>query len=442
VLVYYFKGKNLIREKTNANDSIACNMEEISVRYRNSHLIDENCILHQGDFLLHKDGSWSKSNGDEDVKFNLNGSDRVITRSLQNWHTHLAMILNRGTGEDLPLQRWLEEIIFPTEKKLNSELVELGTKASCAELIATGTTFACDMYYFPKQMAKGMIDSGIRGIAGGTVTDFPTSSYPNGPKQSINDLDNLLKEGTNNHRVEYAVAPHAIYTCGKETLIKSSELSRKHNSFLLTHASETRTEVANCHKENGCYPIEYLDSINFFDENKSVLAHCGWLKKNEMRTLGKYNSKAVHCPASNMKLGVGGTMSYPAMIEAGVDVRLGTDGSASNNSIDLRQDAKLASLVQRHDHWDASILNPIELWKLATKESKDWVAWNLDDMRMRPYGLDKRRILANLVFSNADCLDVWVDGVELRHGGITMSLDVNKITNDLEFAVNDYYKDI
>tara|TARA_Y100001980_G_C14549346_1_gene331170 strand:- start:219 stop:1475 length:1257 start_codon:yes stop_codon:yes gene_type:complete len=417
-------------------------MPEIPVRYRNSHLIDENCVLHEGNFLLHEDGSWSKSNGDEDVKYNLDGSDRIITRSLQNWHTHLAMILNRGTGEDLPLNRWLEEIIFPTEKKLSSDLVELGTKASCAELIATGTTFACDMYYFPEQMAQGLIDSGIRGIAGGTITDFPTSSYPEGPNQAINELDNILRNGTNNSRVEYAVAPHAIYTCEKETLIKASELSRKHNSFLLTHASETRTEVANCYKKNDCYPIEYLDSLNFFDSNKSVLAHCGWLKKNEMRILSKNKSKAVHCPTSNMKLGVGGTMSYPAMTHAGVDVRLGTDGSASNNSIDLRQEAKLASLIQRHDHWDASILNPVELWKLSTKGSKDWVTWNLDDIRMRPLGVDKNRILANLVFSNADCLDVWVDGVELRHGGITMSLDVEKISIDLEIAVNDYYEGI
>jgi len=417
-------------------------MTEVPVRYRDSRLIDENGILHHGDFLLHKDGSWSKSKGDEDVKFNLNGSDRVITRSLQNWHTHLAMILNRGTGEDLPLQRWLNEIIFPTEKKLTKELVELGTKAACAELIATGTTFACDMYYFPEQMANGMIEAGIRGIAGGTVTDFPTTSYPNGPEQAIGDLDNLLKEGTGNSRVEYAIAPHAIYTCEKETLIKSSEIAKRNNSYLLTHASETRNEVATCHKENGCYPIEYLDSIGFFESNKTVLAHCGWLKKNEMRLMAKYDSKAVHCPTSNMKLGIGGTMSYPAMKEAGVDIRLGTDGPASNNALDLRQEAKLASMVQRHDHWDASILNPQDLWKLATNGSKDWVAWNIDDMRMQPHGIDERRLLANLVYSNADCLDVWVDGVELRHGGITMSLDVNEISNNLKQSVQDYYEGI
>ncbi|MAT49027.1 MAG: chlorohydrolase [Euryarchaeota archaeon] len=417
-------------------------MTEVPVRYRDSRLIDESGKLYQGDFLLHKDGSWSKSKGDEDVKFNLNGSDRLITRSLQNWHTHLSMILNRGMGEDLPLQRWLDEMIFPTEKKLTKELVELGTKAACAELIATGTTFACDMYYFPKEMANGMIDSGIRGIAGGTITDFPTTSYPNGPEQAINDLDKLLKEGTGNSRVEYAVAPHAIYTCGKETLIKSSELARKHQSFLITHASETRNEVATCHKENNCYPIEYLDSIDFFSKNKTALAHCGWLKKNEMRLMAKYDSKAIHCPTSNMKLGIGGTMSYPAMKEAGVDIRLGTDGAASNNSLDLRQEAKMASMIQRHDHWDASILNPQELWKLATKGSKDWVAWNIDDIRMQPHGIDERRLLANIVYSNADCLDVWVDGIELRHGGITMSLNMDEISEKMKHSVKDYYDGI
>jgi len=417
-------------------------MTEVPVRYRDSRLIDESGKLYHGDFLLHKDGSWSKSKGDEDVKFNLNGSDRLITRSLQNWHTHLSMILNRGMGEDLPLQRWLDEMIFPTEKKLTKELVELGTKAACAELIATGTTFACDMYYFPKEMANAIIESGIRGIAGGTVTDFPTTSYPNGPEQAINDLDILLKEGTGNSRVEYAVAPHAIYTCGKETLIKSSELARKHQSFLITHASETRNEVATCHKENNCYPIEYLDSINFFSNNKTALAHCGWLKKNEMRLMAKYDSKAIHCPTSNMKLGIGGTMSYPAMKEAGVDIRLGTDGAASNNSLDLRQEAKMASMIQRHDHWDASILNPQELWKLATKGSKDWVAWNIDDIRMQPHGIDERRLLANIVYSNADCLDVWVDGIELRHGGITMSLNIDEITEKMKHSVKDYYDGI
>jgi 5-methylthioadenosine/S-adenosylhomocysteine deaminase len=417
-------------------------MSDVPVRYRDSRLIDDDGVLHKGDFLLHKDGSWSKSKGDENVKFNLDGSERLITRSLQNWHTHLAMILNRGTGEDLPLQRWLNEIIFPTEKKLTAELVELGTKAACAELIATGTTFANDMYYFPKQMANGMIEAGIRGIASGSVTDFPTTSYPNGAEQAINDLDNLLKEGTGDAKVEYGVAPHAIYTCEKETLVKASEIARKNNSFLNTHISETRTEVANCHKEHGCYPVEYLDSIGFLESNNTVLAHCGWLKKNEMRILAKHQAKAVHCPASNMKLGIGGTMSYPAMKDAGVDVRLGTDGAGSNNSLDLRQEAKLASMVQRHDHWDSMLLNPQEIWKLVTNGSKDWVTWNMDDMRMRPHGLNERRLLSNLVYSNADCLDVWVDGVELRHGGITMSLNVNKTSEDLENSVKDYYEGI
>ena len=102
----------------------------------------------------------------------------------------------------------------------------------------------------------------------------------------------------------------------------------------------------------------------------------------------------------------------------------------------------MASMIQRHDHWDASILNPQELWKLATKGSKDWVAWNIDDIRMQPHGIDERRLLANLVYSNADCLDVWVDGIELRHGGITMSLNMDEITEKMKHSVKDYYDGI
>ena len=156
------------------------------------------------------------------------------------------------------------------------------------------------------------------------------------------------------------------------------------------------------------YPIEYLDSLDFFSDGNTVCAHCGLVTKKEMRILAKYEANAVHCPTSNQKLACVGTLSYPAMIEAGVDVRLGTDGAASNNSLDMRSESKAASLVQRHDHWDATILDPIETWKLATKGSKDWITWNLYDISMRPIGRDNRRILANTIYSGGDVLDVFV----------------------------------
>ena len=133
-------------------------------------------------------------------------------------------------------------------------------------------------------------------------------------------------------------------------------------------------------------------------------------------------------------------MSYPAMIEAGVDVRLGTDGAASNNALDMRAEMKAASLIQRHDHWDATILNPVQTYELGVRGSKDWVAWNLNDIRMRPIGRDGRRLLANLIYSSGECLDMWVDGKPLRRDGVTLTVDESSAIDELEAAVLTYYQ--
>ena len=152
---------------------------------------------------------------------------------------------------------------------------------------------------------------------------------------------------------------------------------------------------------------------------------------------------AVHCPTSNMKLACGGTMSLPAHRNAGVEVRLGTDGPASSGSgLDMRIEAKFASLIQRHDHWDATLLPAREAFALATRGSRDWVAWNLDDIRMRPLGRSANRHLANLIFSGADCLDMWVDGKAVRRDGKTMTLDEAKIIEQLDQMVDSYYQDL
>ena len=135
-------------------------------------------------------------------------------------------------------------------------------------------------------------------------------------------------------------------------------------------------------------------------------------------------------------------MSYPAMKEAEVDVRLGTDGSASNNSLDMRAEAKAASLVQKHDHWNARVLGPEETWQLATKDSIDWVTWDLDDIRMRPRGRDGRRLLSNLIYSGAHCLDVIVGGEALRRDGVTLTVDESSAGSELEEAVSQYYSEI
>jgi len=130
------------------------------------------------------------------------------------------------------------------------------------------------------------------------------------------------------------------------------------------------------------------------------------------------------------------------MKDAQVDVRLGTDGSASNNSLDMRAEAKAASLVQKHDHWDARVLDPLETWQLATKDSKDWITWNLDDIRMRPFGRDGRRLLANVLYSGGSVLDVFVDGEALRRDGVTLTINEKTAAEAIEIAATDYYSEL
>jgi|TARA_B100001758_G_scaffold36358_1_gene27671 5-methylthioadenosine/S-adenosylhomocysteine deaminase len=418
-------------------------MESGSRRVVNTRLIDHDGIVREGDFLLHADGSYSLSNGDEDVLETVDGSDLLITRSLQNWHTHLPMTLNRSMGEGLGLMEWLETSIFPSERNLSPKLAAIGTRASVAEMIAGGTTFACDMYHFPGSIAPVVADSGMRGIICGPTTDWPPPEDGDSDSgKALRELDSLIRAGPlGSGRVEYGIATHAVYTCTEEVLRKASEMSRELGARLSIHTSETRSEVAECHEKTGMYPIEYLDSIDYFTEG-TVCAHCGWVTKKEMRILAGHGAHAVHCPVSNQKLACGGTMSYPAMIESGVDVRLGTDGAASNNGLDMRAEAKAASLVQRHDHWEASILDPVETWQLATKGSVDWVTWDLNNIRMRPRGKDSRRVLSNLIYSGTDCLDVFVDGFGIRRDGVTLTVDESAASLDLEEAAQEYYSDI
>ena len=412
--------------------------EDMSVRYRNAVLYDEKGHKHIGDVLLHENGNWSKSIGDEDVQQDLDGSNRLITRSLQNWHTHLAMQLNaRDFSDGFPLHRWLNEAIFPTEAKLNPEYVRVGAQAAAAEMIRTGCSFAADMYFYPAITGQVLSEAGLRGLVGGPVSDAALPSHPDAAS-ALDELDSILKNQKPDDMIQYAIATHSVYLCNEDTLRKASELAEKRAARLHIHVSETRKEIADCHDKTGLYPIEYLDSLDFFKPG-TVCAHASWVKKNEIRMLAEHDVTAVHCPSSNMKM----TLSYPAYMEAGVDVRIGTDGAASSGSgLDMLAEARLAALVQRHDHWDATLLPATDVFQIASKGSKDWAVWNLNDIRMRPLGRSGNRHIANLVFNGAECLDMWVNGVGVRMNGQTTSIDEMQAWNELDRAVESYYEGV
>lgn len=415
---------------------------EYAARYTNTVLYDDNGEKHIGDFLIHDNGAWSVSNGDEDVRHIIDGSDKLLTRSLQNWHTHLAMQLNaRDFSDGFTLDRWLNEAIFPTESRLNPEYVRIGATAAACELIATGCSFAADMYFYPAITGQVLNDAGIRGLVGGPVSDFALPSHPDA-NSALDELDTLLANQKLTDRIQYAIATHSVYLCSEETLIQAAQLAEKRNGRLHIHVSETRKEIADCYDKTGKYPVEYLDSIDFFKPG-TICAHASWVKKNEIRLLKKHDVTAVHCPSSNMKLACGGTLSLPAYTAEGVDVRIGTDGAASSgNGLNILAEARTAALVQRHDHWDATLLPAKDVFQMVTKGSKDWVAWDLDDIRMFPRGRSNNRHLANLVFNGARCLDMWVDGNPVRVDGTTNTVDEKLAYEELDLSVASYYDGI
>ncbi|DAC30578.1 MAG TPA: hypothetical protein D7H74_02310, partial [Candidatus Poseidoniales archaeon] len=210
-------------------------------RITSTRLIDHDGRIREGDFLLLEDGSYSPSSGDEDVTETIEGSDLLITRSLQNWHTHLPMTLNRSMGEGLALMDWLQTSIFPSERNLTPEFASIGTRASVAEMISGGTTFACDMYHFPGSIAPVVAESGIRGVICGPTTDWPPAEEGGSDSgNALRELDSLIRSGPlGSGRVEIGIATHAVYTCSEEILRKASEMSRESGARLHIHTSET-----------------------------------------------------------------------------------------------------------------------------------------------------------------------------------------------------------
>ena len=322
---------------------------------------------------------------------------------------------------------------------LTKEYARIGALASALEMIKTGSTFACDMYHFPEAIVSALNEAGLRGVVCGPQTLWPPQE--GGDDGSVKRLlDTQLASNKPEDKVQYGVATHAVYTCDKEVLLSGKELAEKHDAYLHVHVSETRKEVAGCYEKTGLYPVEYLDSLDYFIPDKTICAHGSWVKKSEMRTMAARGATLVHCPSSNMKLACGGTASIPAYRDAGVSIRLGTDGPASSGSgLDMAHEARMACLVQRHDHWDASAMLAKEAFAIATNGSKDWAVWDLNDIKMSPYGKDNERHISNLIYNGAKCLDLWVDGNPLMQAGNVNSIDEQKLLNDFNLAVDNYY---
>ncbi|MCS7130182.1 MAG: amidohydrolase [Archaeoglobaceae archaeon] len=368
-------------------------------------LIEENKIKAIGDV---KDKS----------DYVINAKELAVIPGLFNSHTHCAMTLFRGYAEDMPLQEWLEKKIWPAEARLNEEIVYWASKLACVEMLKSGTTFFFDMYFFPSATARAVEETGIRACLSSAFFDFFSKDLLEANLKRVEKELNELK----NFKVLRAIAPHAVYTVSLEGLKRAMEIAEKEDIFVHFHLAETEKEVIDFRKKNGNGIVKALDEIGFLNQ-RLISAHCVWLEKEEIELMAKRKVSAVHCPTSNMKLSVGKALNYPEMKKAGLNVLLGTDGTASNNSLDMLREMKVSALLQKF-YYGADSFKAVDAFKIATenaskafgiKAGKVEVGWladlvliDLSKIPMNPC----HDLIANLVYSSAsECIDtVIVDG--------------------------------
>lgn len=381
--------------------------------------------------VLHKDartnifieGNRIKAIGvpsDKDASQVIEADGKAILPAFYNTHTHAAMNLLRGYADDMPLQEWLTEWIWPFEDKMTAEDVEKGTALAAEEMIKGGTVFFNDMYFAPERIADVVARTGIRSAIGITVMDNHSLAEREVKAKFIRDW----KDTTG--RMMLTVAPHAIYTVGTERLKEAALQARENGLKLHIHVSETAQEVKDCIAAHGMTPVRYLDSIGFLGPDV-IAAHCVHVDAEEWDILAERGVTVSHCPCSNMKLG-SGRFPYELAIKSGVRITLGTDGASSNNNLDMREEMKFAALLAKVDG-DPSILPASMVFKWATQngaeafgidagvieEGKiaDCILLNLNDVQMRPL----HNLISNWVYSaQSSSVDAVICNGKLIYG--------------------------
>jgi 5-methylthioadenosine/S-adenosylhomocysteine deaminase len=291
----------------------------------------------------------------------IDAAGAILVPPLVNGHTHAAMTLFRGSGDDLPLMRWLRERIWPIEAKLLAEDVYWGTRLACLEMMRSGTVRFWDMYWHPEAAARAVRDAGLRATVAAPLIDAGRTMSAL-RADALRSLDQLVDCGEG---VDVALAPHAIYTVGERSLRWIAELAAERQLPVHIHLSETEQEVIDCVEAHGQRPAAYLDHVGLLGPG-AVLAHGVWLDRAELELIAARGAMLVTNPVANLKLAVGRVFPYFEARRAGVAVGLGTDGPGSNNSLDLFADMKFFALLQKHEARDTAAVRASETWEIAT----------------------------------------------------------------------------
>ncbi len=295
----------------------------------------------------------------------IDANGGLVLPGLVNSHTHLPMTLFRGLADDLPLDTWLNEHIFPAESAhLQPENVHWGTLMACAEMMLSGTTTCCDGYFFEDQVAAAVEASGMRAVLAQGVIDFPAPGAPD-PKKNIEIVRAFVSKWQHaSALITPSVFCHSAYTCSGETLKKAKALSMDAGLRFQIHAAETQTECQQIQQNYNTTPIDYLDGLKILDEG-TLLVHCVWLTIDDIDIIAKRKASISHNPESNAKLAAG-IAPLPQLIKAGIVLGLGTDGCASNNNLDMFHEMDMAAKIHKIESHDPTTMDARTVVEMAT----------------------------------------------------------------------------
>ena len=349
-------------------------------------------------------------------------SDKIVLPGLINCHTHVAMTILRGISDNEVLDNWLFENIVPAEGKMDAEHVRAGAEAGIIEMLKSGTTCFNDMYFHEEQVTDVVEELGIRARLGYGIVDQGQDT-----DSEISASREFIEYVSDKELVSPAVNPHSVYTCSATAIEKSIGQSKEFDIPVHIHVSETESENEDFIEETGQTPFEYLENKGLLDR-KTIAAHCTNLSDNDIEIMKKNDVGAVHCPSANLKLG-SGIAPIPELLEQGITVGLGTDGPASNNSLNMFQEMKTAALIQKNSDpremsaqtvLDMATVNGAKILGLE-KIGRTKEGWKADlitveiDEAMRP--VREENIVSHLLFSNPKVSETIVGGSLLVEDG-------------------------
>ena len=424
---------------------------------RNIRLLDEYGFGTRAACVIVENGKYSYIGEAEPrmaVDEIIDGKGNLLIPAFYNTHCHAAMTLFRGYGEDLPLDRWLNEKIFPAEDRLTSKAVNVATKLAIAEMIANGVASFSDMYMFMDEVAKAVLDTGIKANLSRSIVSFAESDNIAADSRFLESVQ-LVRDfdGAGNGRLKVDMSLHAEYTNTEQMTRFIAEYTRENNLGMQIHISETEKEHRECmERRGGRTPVEFFNDCGLFD-SRTTAAHCVYLTENDMNIIKEKKVSVAHNSVSNLKLG-SGVMPLRKMLDKGINVTLGTDGVASNNNLDVMKELQYAVLLGKGISRRPESITAKEMLPLATLNGA--IAQGREDCGTLKVGNKADAVLINLDSVNnipsydyyttigysaksSDVLMTMVDGDVLYRNGEYKTIDIEKLKFEAKDVINHYF---